>query len=79
MPYRTLAELPDNVRNNLPEHAQEIYKQAFNCAWEEYADPADRRDDASREEVAHRVAWTAVKKKYEKDQQGRWVAEQPSQ
>jgi cation transport regulator len=79
MPYRTLAELPDNVRNNLPEHAQEIYKEAFNSAWEEYADPADRRDDASREEVAHRVAWAAVKKKYEKDEQGRWVAEQPAQ
>jgi cation transport regulator len=79
MPYRTLEDLPENVRNNLPEHGQEIYKEAFNSAWEEYADPTTRRDDASREEVAHRVAWAAVKKKYEKDEQGRWVVEQPSQ
>jgi cation transport regulator len=79
MPYRTLEDLPDNVRNNLPKHAQEIYKEAFNSAWEEYADPTARRDDASREEVAHRVAWAAVKQKYAKDEQGRWVAEQPSQ
>lgn len=79
MPYKTLEELPENVRNHLPEHAQEIYKEAFNSAWEEYADPAARRDDASREEVAHRVAWAAVKKKYEKNEQGRWVAEQSAQ
>jgi cation transport regulator len=40
--------------------------EAFNSAWEQYADPDKRRDDASREEVAHRVAWSAVKEKYEK-------------
>lgn len=74
MPYKNLAELPDNVRNNLPKHAQDIYKAAFNSAWEEYADPDSRRDDASQEEVAHRVAWAAVKQKYEKNERGRWVA-----
>jgi cation transport regulator len=62
------------VRDNLPRHAQEIYKEAFNSGWQEYADPAARRDHASQEEVAHRVAWAAVKQKYEKDEQGRWVA-----
>jgi cation transport regulator len=45
----------------LPKHAQEIYKEAYNSAWDQYADPASRRDDSSREEVAHRVAWAAVK------------------
>ena len=74
MPYKALAELPESVRDNLPRHAQEIYKEAFNSAWQEYADPSTRRDDASQEEVAHRVAWAAVKQKYEKDEHGRWVA-----
>jgi cation transport regulator len=74
MPYKTLTELPESVRDNLPEHAQEIYKEAFNSAWEEYANLAARRDGASQEEVAHRVAWAAVKQKYEKDEHGRWVA-----
>lgn len=73
MPYKNLSDLPDSVRDNLPEHAQEIYQSAFNNAWEEYADPADRRDDASREETAHKVAWSAVKQKYEKNKNGRWV------
>ena len=32
MPYKTKRELPDNVKNVLPEHAQDIYKEAFNSA-----------------------------------------------
>jgi cation transport regulator len=73
MPYDTLKDLPDSVRDNLPKHAQEIYQAAFNNAWDEYKDADDRRDDASREETAHRVAWAAVKHKYEKDDKtGKW-------
>lgn len=52
MPYKSLRELPEGVRNNLPRHAQEIYQAAYNNAWEEYD---------HEEERAHRVAWAAVK------------------
>jgi len=72
MPYNKIAELPDSVRDNLPKHAQEIYKEAFNSAWDQYEDPEDRQDDASREETAHRVAWSAVKQQYEKGADGDW-------
>jgi cation transport regulator len=73
MPYRTLEDLPEGVKDNLPKHAKEIYKEAYNNAWEEHKDEEDRRDDATREEVAHRVAWAAVKHSYEKDEQsGKW-------
>lgn len=66
MPYDELDELPDNVRDVLPEDAQEIYKEAFNSAWRQYKDPEDRRGDQSREETAHKIAWSAIKKEYEK-------------
>jgi cation transport regulator len=72
MPYDKLSELPDSVKNSLPKHAQEIYKEAYNSAWEEYADPKERRDNASREETAHKVAWSAVKKKFRKEGE-KWV------
>lgn len=73
MPYQNLSDLPDGVKHVLPKHAQEIYRAAFNNAWDEYARPSDRRDDTTREETAHAVAWAAVKKKYEKDETtGRW-------
>ncbi len=73
MPYDAISDLPDSVTGVLPKHAQEIYKEAYNSAWTEYKDAADRRGDASREETAHRVAWSAVKQTYAKDDDsGRW-------
>ena len=75
MPYDKRSDLPDSVTDNLPKHAQEIYQSAYNSAWEQYEDPEDRRGrgDASREEVSHRVAWSAVEQKYEKDDNGNWA------
>ena len=72
MPYKTVSELPASVKSSLPKHAQEIYFAAFNNAWEEYKDPKARRGGASREEVAHKVAWAAVKSSYEK-RADKWV------
>lgn len=74
MPYSSISDLPDSVRDNVPKHAQEIYKDAFNSAWDEYADKDERRGDDSREEVAHKVAWAAVKKKYSKGDDDHWHA-----
>ncbi|GAA0889386.1 putative cation transport regulator ChaB [Rhodanobacter soli] len=74
MPYSSISELPDAVRDHLPKHGQEIYKEAFNSAWSEYADKDERRGDESREEAAHKVAWAAVKKKYSKGADGDWHA-----
>ncbi len=72
MPYASVDDLPASVRDNVPHHAQEIHKEAFNSAWVEYADPDDRRGDASREEVAHKVAWAAVKQDYRKGEDDHW-------
>lgn len=73
MPYTKTEELPARVKSRLPLHAQEIYLAAFDNAWREYADPDKRRDDESREETAHRVAWAAVKRCYRKNPKtGMW-------
>ncbi|HTQ32750.1 MAG TPA: ChaB family protein [Stellaceae bacterium] len=61
MPYATLNELPPAVRR-LPWHAREIFRAAFNAAWRSYANQEPER----QEEIAHRVAWAAVKKRYRK-------------
>jgi cation transport regulator len=65
MPYESRGELPESVRDNLPTHAQDIYMEAFNSAWDQYGHEESR---------AHRVAWGAVKEKYHKDKSGRWIA-----
>jgi cation transport regulator len=73
LPYKNETDLPASVQKNLPEHAKKIYLKAFNNAWNEYKNPEDRIGDASREETAHKVAWSAVKKSYEKNEKsGVW-------
>ena len=62
MPYATNEDLPSALRRSLPEHAQDIFRSAFNAAWESYG----RKDPSHREEIAHRVAWAAVKRRYRK-------------
>ncbi|KAB7666520.1 ChaB family protein [Bacillus sp. B1-b2] len=62
MPYQSLNDLPETVKDYLPKHAQEIFKEAFNSAEEEYEE----------EETAFKVAWSAVKKTYSKDEDGKW-------
>lgn len=73
MPYQSVDELPESVRQHIPRHAQDIYLAAYNSAWNEYQDAEQRRGDESREEAAHKVAWAAVKHQYEKDERtGQW-------
>ncbi len=60
MPYASIDDLPDVIRLHLPPHAQEIFRAAFNHAWASHA------QDPAREEIAHRIAWAAVKRRYTK-------------
>lgn len=60
MPYPHNDDLPPPVRNHLPSHAQDIYREAFNHAF------AAHSGEPRQEERAHRIAWAAVKRSYEK-------------
>ena len=72
MPYRVNADLLGSVRHHLPEHAQDIYREAFNHAFAAHAGEADR------ERRAHLIGWSAVKGAYVK-QGDEWVrAGQPA-
>jgi cation transport regulator len=62
MPYQQIQDLPNTVKDNLSQHAQEIFRAAFNSAEEQYGE----------EERAFRVAWSAVKRDYEKGDDGQW-------
>lgn len=76
MPYSSINDLPENVTNVLPIHAQEIFKEAFNSAYEQYEEAENRKDDETRENTARKVAWSAVKHKYEKGADDRWRPKQ---
>jgi cation transport regulator len=61
MPYATVDDLPP-ARRRLPWHARGIFRSAFNAAWQSCA---DHRAE-TQEEIAHRIAWAAVKRRYRK-------------
>jgi len=64
MPYTKNEDLPDSVRNSLPDSAQTIYRMAFNASIKEHP-------DYSEEKLA-KIAWGAVKKVYHKSGD-KWV------
>lgn len=51
MSYQTNRDLPRQIRETLPEAAQDLYRIAFNCALQWYGD----------ETKAEKTAWSAVK------------------
>ncbi len=67
MPYASNEQLPPSVREHLPWHAQDIFREAFNHAYETYGDEAR----------CFRIAWAAVKRSYEKGPDGVWVRSTP--
>ena len=61
--YANNAELPVAVRMSLPSHAQDLFRDAYNRAFDHY----------QREAVAHRIAWDAVKRDYSHRAAHLWV------
>jgi cation transport regulator len=61
--------------DTLPSHAQKIYTKAHKNALKQYSSPSKRRGGKrqSKEQVAHKVAWSAVKKEYKK-KGDKWVS-----
>jgi len=56
MPYGTINDLPSTIRRALPQGAQAIYKSAFNSGLK----------TTESESQAAQIAWSAVKKSYQK-------------
>ena len=62
MPYDSNDKLPESIKNSLPAKAQDIWRAAFNNAYD--------GDDES----TVKIAWGAVKSAgYKKDRDGNWV------
>lgn len=63
MPYKDISELPQSVRNALPDEAQKLFLEVVNSALKQYDG-----DEAK----AFATAWSAVKKQFTK-QGDKWV------
>jgi cation transport regulator len=67
-PYSNNNQLPPSVKDALPTHAQDIFRNAFNSA---YA-------SGKSEEVCFKIAWAAVKKSYKKVED-KWVKKEKAE
>lgn len=68
MPSADNAHRPVSIKRALPPHAQGIFRGAFKAARRSH----DEKDPVRREEIAHRVAWAAGKRRYRKSDR-RWL------
>ncbi len=72
MTYKSKEELPEYLRQSMPEEAQEIYVEVYNKSWENF-DEDEVLGEQTREAHAHRDGWTAVKQEYVHDEdKGVW-------
>jgi cation transport regulator len=55
MHFETVKQLSVTIRDVLPEQAKEIYRKAYNQAWEEYDKDAHR--GLNQQGLAHQQAW----------------------
>ncbi|BDI20304.1 cation transport regulator [Nostoc cf. commune SO-36] len=62
MPDNKIEELSEDIKQQLPEHAQQIFLAALNAA----------QKDALSEEGAREIAWNSVKNEYEPGNDGKW-------
>lgn len=63
MPYSSNSDLPEAVRNALPDAAQSVFRSVVNEAIE----------DGDSEESAFQQAWGAVRQNWKKGEDGKWV------
>jgi cation transport regulator len=62
MVYNQIDELPEDIKQTLPEHAQQIFVAAFNAA----------QGNGFSEDGAVGVAWNSVRNEYEEGNDGKW-------
>lgn len=65
MRYERIDDLPQGIRENLPKHAQEVYRNAFNNAYLQHKD----------EQQAHETAWSAVNDQFDGQGAREWRRE----
>jgi cation transport regulator len=64
MAYQNIDELPPEVKEGLPRHAQQLFMAGCNAA----------QSDGMSEEDARQVGWNSVRNQFEKGEDGKWHA-----
>ena len=69
--YASLADLPQSLKDKLPEMAQRTYLSVYQRVWEKCRMGGVESEDELAH-TAHEAAMLAVQSQFRKDEQGRW-------
>lgn len=69
--YETLADLPQSLKQELPELAQRTYLATYRETWSK-CHMGGVTGEAELAQKAHDAAMLAVQRQFEKDEHGRW-------
>lgn len=75
MSYSSLDELPEQIRRELSEAAQEVYRAAYNETYAEERAHDNDEDAAALAQAAHDAAMLRVRQQFSQDADGRWQAD----
>jgi len=70
--YRSLEDLPQSLRNELPELAQRMYLAVYQRVWETTAMGGEESEDELAD-TAHQAAMLEVQRRFDRDEQGNWI------
>jgi cation transport regulator ChaB len=70
--YRNLEDLPQSLRNELPELAQRMYLGVYQRVWETTA-MGGEKSEAKLADTAHHAAMLEVQQRFDRDERGNWV------
>jgi len=70
--YRTVGDLPQSLRNELPEQAQRMYLAVYQRIWETEA-MGGGKSDVELGNTAHEAAMLEVQRRFERNEQGERV------
>lgn len=62
MSYENIEQLPNEIKENMPQGAQQIFLAAYKAA----------SSDGINEEGAIQLAWNSVRNSYEQGEDGKW-------
>ena len=67
------ANIPETLRQKLPGQALDVYKEAFQSAWDRYKVRKHRENRMTREQVAHSFALSQIENQFAMTEKG-WKA-----
>jgi len=70
--YKSIDDLPQHLKDELPREARELYRAAYNRILEKESTPGEAEPPDRAHRLAHEGGMLAVMGEFQQDESGRW-------